>query len=257
MCLAIALVVLGPIYAAVTSADFANCQQNQGQYPTAENKYNKVAILLVPAPSAARVLWRCVGGYSNSASGAITALSALLLLFVTGILGWIAYRQYTTTRAQLRAYVFVESASIYDGATPQNAFVQATGGCPYSRVIIKNFGQTPAVKVRHVSRIVICQVGTDDAVCVMPPGILTGASSTTIGPGATTSSDHNLMRALTQFEISALQAVGQALFVYGLISYEDVFGISHQTTYRLGYAGGYPPHPQTTLLFADGGNNAN
>jgi hypothetical protein len=255
--LALALVVGAPTYAALTSANYANCAQHQGHYPTKDNNYNKSSTVLVPAQGDVRIFWRCVGGYANENGNAITAASTFLLLIVTGLLGLIAYRQYTTTRAQLRAYIFVESASIQDQATPPNVPVPASSGCPFSRVIIKNFGQTPAINVRHFSAITVCQAGTDDTACPSPPdSLIKAAAATVIGPAATTSSDSNLGRALTPYEVAALLTVGQALYVYGRITYEDVFGRRHETTYRLGYAGVYPPHPHTTLLFTQNGNSA-
>jgi hypothetical protein len=204
-------------------------------------------------------------GYSSCAARvtrhdgeAITAISTAILTFVTLGLVLLGMEQSRTTRAQLRAYVLVESASIQDQGTLPSAPVQATSGCPFARVIIKNSGQTPATEVRHISRITIGQVGTDDILCVSPTDqLIAVAPATIIGPSGTTSSDSNLGRALTPFELTAMAAVGQALYVYGRITYRDVFGRKHETNYRLGYAGGYPPHPQTVLLFTQNGNSAN
>lgn len=197
----------------------------------------------------------CANRVARHDEGVITAIATALLTLITLGLVFLGLEQSKTTRAQLRAYILTESTGIQDQGTLPNAAIQATSGCPFYRVIIKNYGQTPAIDVRHASFIVIGQAGTDNALCVLPDdATMAAAAATIIGPSGTTTSDGSLGRPLTPFEINALAAVGQAIYVYGRIIYWDVFGRKHETTYRLGYAGVYPPHPQTTLIFTQNGN---
>jgi hypothetical protein len=71
-----------------------------------------------------------------------TAFATVLLTIVTACLGWLAYRQVLTTRAQLRAYVFVSSAKVTN--------VVDGDGMAEAHVMIKNSGQTPAYEVAQV-----------------------------------------------------------------------------------------------------------
>src|SRR2546430_15101291 len=79
----------------------------------------------------------------NDYGVAIAALATVLLTFVTGGLVWVGYIQLRTTRAQLRAYAFVESAHIEGVAIGQPSRAYVT---------IKNFGQTSAFRLRQWAR---------------------------------------------------------------------------------------------------------
>src|SRR5258706_6905725 len=79
------------------------------------------------------------------------AAFTVILAFATAFL-WGATRQLVkgaddTAKRQLRAYVFVDSVNV--------ANVVEGSGPPESRVIIKNFGQTPAYQVTCVDWIAL------------------------------------------------------------------------------------------------------
>jgi hypothetical protein len=140
----IALVlVLGPFVGMFSSKNFQYCSTHQGDYPTAQNDEHKTPAVFVPEASNVRIFWQCAGGFANDNGTAITALATVLLTIVTSGLVLIGYRQIKTTRAELRAYIFVEFSGIQDGATLPNAPIPVAAGCPNSHVVIKNSGQTP------------------------------------------------------------------------------------------------------------------
>lgn len=178
-----------------------------------------------------------------------------MLAWVTGILtvigavqGALFVMQLLTTRAQLRAYVFLQSAGITDGRDKP--------GLPWSRVEIKNTGATPAYDVRHWSRIVYCAVGTDTT--YVPPEDIRDLVPTSTGPGGALSAESNLGRVLEQAEIDTLAIFPPThmLCVYGKTTYRDIFGRNRETTYRLGWAGIYPPPKGVELVHTKGGSRA-
>ncbi len=202
----------------------------------------------------------CVRVFLETHDGAITAVATVLLMINTGALAWIGYRQIVTTRAQLRPYVFIDSGSIVDGATPPNVSAPAQTGCPNSGLLIKNSGVTPAFKTRHWSAVKLTHVTLDAR---LPAGVLDApaditniCSPTTIAPGATSTLTRNLMRTITPYEIGLLANPAFAIISYGKITYEDSFGIQHETNYCLGYAGAYPRPTGTILVYMTDGNSA-
>jgi hypothetical protein len=251
--IALALLVVAPLYAAVTSANYDNCAAHQGQYPTKDNNYNKPSSPLVPAPNGVRIFWRCIGGYANENGNAITAASTFLLLIVTGLLGWVAYRQYTTTRAQLRAYIFPEGANVYCPGTfnPPDPINKDN---PYVMWAIKNSGQTPAYEVVHWGEIDAREVARE-SLLVTPP--LTRKSVMSLPPGGHSEKRSYLGRTLSAAEISDLN-LGRAIYLHGILRYDDAFGQEHTTRYRLKYQGPWPPPVSGgSFLFCDEGNTAN
>jgi hypothetical protein len=204
----------------------------------------------------------CANRVARHDEGVITAIATALLTAITLGLVFLGVEQSRTTRAQLRAYVFIDSASLTDGPTWPQAPVPAQNGCPNSAIWIKNHGTTPAFKVRHWQNVTVSPVNVDGT--VPPPAIaiddktVRDMSQTAIGPGAQTHLGRNLGRALTPFEIQALGAPNTsfAILVYGRILYEDAFGDEHVTDYCVGYAGVYPIPPGTILTFMSSGNRA-
>src|SRR5579871_4460933 len=58
-------------------------------------------------PSFLGVVSFAFGDFVSRYKDHITSVSTALLTIITGILGWVARSQYTTTQKQLRAYVMV------------------------------------------------------------------------------------------------------------------------------------------------------
>jgi hypothetical protein len=88
-------------------------------------------------------LMHCILKMLDAHNGAITAVFTALLTFITGGLVWTGYRQITTTRAQLRAYVLTSRTVVTN--------VVHGDGVPEAHVTLKNYGQTPAHNVISVN----------------------------------------------------------------------------------------------------------
>ena len=121
---------------------------------------------------------------------------------------------------QLRAYVHVSGAQVRN-------LHQRTGRSVV--VEIKNYGSTPALKTRfrmgeHVREWPL------QSILPLPSFVPTGSSP--LPPGR-----HSIMPSpvgdLSEFEEGELRADRAAIYVWGEITYEDIFGENHVTTFRL------------------------
>jgi len=122
---ALAVASLGALQLVFGSSNFQACVSESKKQQSARSR-----IVVTYAVAYKDCLWRL----ANENNGTITAVATLLLTFVTGGLVWIGYRQITTSRAQLRAYVFVGEVKIID----------PDGTEPQAQITLSNFGQTPA-----------------------------------------------------------------------------------------------------------------
>lgn len=206
----------------------------------------------------------CESFFANRNGDAFTGLATLLLTFVTLGLGYLAWDQGNATRAQTRAYVFLDEVGMMDGPTPPwvLSITQALSGCPQLNTLIRNLGKTPAYNVKHFSEIIFTQVNPDGS---LPKGTLVYPTEdewekygpTAIGPNGFTTLSRNLQRVLTAGEVQAMSATHPAfaLIGYGRIRYET-FGRTQTTDYALGYAGPYPIPPGTKFTLMKDGTNA-
>jgi hypothetical protein len=107
-------------------------------------------------------------------SGEIEAVSTALLTIITAGLVYIARAQYVTTRAQLRAYVFVKEGSI-------TRKVNNIGQVVFSAHLnVRNFGLTPAYNFTTEHDIAILAAGNKDFTDLHNRS----DRKSTIGPGA-------------------------------------------------------------------------
>lgn len=240
--LAIIAVALGVfLYSASSSRDFQYCVGRAGQYPSAQSQDDKLGT--VGAPGAA-YWWPCGGAFLNANGIAITALATILLAGITYGLVHLGLEQSKTSRAQLRAYVFPERLGIVD-----------RNGVPVGISTIKNTGPTPAYDVRHWADITFCAVGAQDT--YKAPDRIEGLVPTSIGPGGELSVDRPATYPLNPSQILALAAPPtplHMLMIYGKITYRDVFNVDHETTYKVAYAGAYPPVHGVPLVYVTGGS---
>jgi hypothetical protein len=156
--------------------------------------------------------------FINENGVGITAIATLLLTFVTAGLVWTARLQILTSRAQLRAYVYVESAQIS----------LVAGAAPKTQVNIKNYGQTPAYKFR-----LLAGIAGGQSFETLPPA--TGDSRGILGVLAPSGTFQWFMEApgiLTQPDFDLLATGAATLFVYGEVTYEDAFGKPHRLKFR-------------------------
>jgi hypothetical protein len=154
----------------------------------------------------------------------VVAIATLILLFIyTGIAGYQAYQSWSALRLDQRAWVGVTNIaniSIEDGKSP--AF----------SVIVSNSGRTPALHTRvHIG---IEPTDTSNLAFFVPvdPVPPTRESVVAIQPNQATviSAPPDAPPIPTSY-IQALKAGTGTAFVYGVITYEDIFGTPHRTTF--------------------------
>jgi hypothetical protein len=250
--LAGAIVIVGILSAINLSHDFRYCIHHGGQYPTAQDDEHKSSSIFVGNPSAIEIHLVCAGAFTAANGNAITAIATVLLSGVTGGLVWLGIEQSNTARAQLRAYVFVESAAIADGPTPYGP-LHAVSGCPRCLINVRNYGNTPAYEVSNISDILVEAPSNINNLSIPDISDYVKAS---IGPKGGTTAERDLGRALSPFEIDAIMRGDLLLIINGKITYQDVWGKSHYTEFRLGYVGQYPPPRGVILRFLTTGNKA-
>jgi hypothetical protein len=163
-------------------------------------------------------------------AGLYPALAIAAALQTIAALGtcWLIYRQQRTTRAELRAYVFVSGAKItnvVEGDSEAEAIV-----------VIRNSGKTPAHDLINIGGIAFFpypapphELTITDAQFLAPRG----RTKETIGPGDTTISIVGAGRVLTYEQRAAIVAGTHAAYAYGEIRYKDIFNRSQWTRYRM------------------------
>jgi hypothetical protein len=212
-----------------------------------------------------RAFIACVGGWTNANGSAITGIATVLLAAITVLLAiiakeqsGIAAEQSKTSRAQLRAYVLADFAQI--DHTDLNTSPEVT-------IYIKNYGETPArnffvgfppltvIRRRDADRLL--KTTTREQHRSQP------ASHEVIGPGAVrpfkaryiSRRRSNVLR-LGRPKMQRLLNGSHAIYIYGVVFYEDVFGVEHESTIRLFSNIRTPPNTLTTMVPDDGGNEA-
>jgi hypothetical protein len=164
-----------------------------------------------------------IAGFANDYGVAITALATVMLTIVTRGLFVMARQQIVTSRAQLRAYVAVQSGQIHAVA----------GEAPRAQVTVKNYGQTPAYKFKIVGGI-----GLGQSFDKLPPP--TGDPRGTAGVLAPAGVFQWFMVAPVVLSAEVhdhLVAGNLTLFVYGEVYYEDAFGVPRTLKYRMMFGG--------------------
>jgi hypothetical protein len=195
---------------------------------------------------------QCIGGAISHFNAVITALSTMLLTFVTGGLVWMGYLQISTTRAQLRAYLFLKSAGLYDGTTiaPPDPLL---ANVPIVHAQILNSGQTPAFLVHSFMAIEVIEPINEHTLTAPP--IDKTKKRNALGAGDLMPKNAQYGHALTQSQISDLVAGVKRVYLYGRIDYFTL-GRWRSTEFRLGYAGVWPPSPNMAFIFSEHGNEA-
>lgn len=128
---------------------------------------------------------------------------------------------------QLRAYIHYKTAGRQDSTK---------GGYWAFKVIVRNFGQTPAYKV--TMWIGITDVVSHDFSGPFPyPPENLRKSKSIIAPSAELSFYIPMVSKVSQDEFRALIEGKQAIFIYGVIGYRDIFKKRHETQYRIMFTG--------------------
>jgi hypothetical protein len=176
--------------------------------------------------------WPPLWGYRLKITDTLVAAFTALLFFATLALWWSTRRlvrgAQETAQRQLRAYVFVESASI--------THVDNNEGVPEVVVTVRNFGQTPAYKLANLTCLALCpHPAPPHITAAMEQDMLADiTASTDMGPGHFQQApvSTNLGRPFTEEEMQGLASGKYVIYVYGRVRYVDAFGNKQLTKYR-------------------------
>jgi hypothetical protein len=167
-----------------------------------------------------------------------------LLVFVTGGLVWIGYRQIVTTRAQLRAYVNVVDAVVIHANDEWS---------PNFRIKIKNNGQTPAYKVIVKSAVKSVFIGQAPGFDSLPKE----SHYSDLGPGQDRVRTLIIHHDPWQIMKGAIKSHVGTCYVYGEIVYYDIFRVEHYTRFRLQVEADDEGVSDGGLFFSPEGNESN
>jgi hypothetical protein len=150
-------------------------------------------------------------------------------------------RQQRFSQMQMRAYIFVQTGNIYnvaDPPTPTPAGQNPPPGAitlpdrgPIVQLAVVNSGHTPANNVINHLEVVFREfplIAPLPEPQVIPPHL---RSIFSVPPGGKTTKNH-VFAILTADQIAALRANTSAMYIYGRITYTDIFGIDRETNYR-------------------------
>jgi len=121
-----------------------------------------------------------------------------------------------TAKRQLRAYIFIHDNKM-----------DFKGGIGNFHIIFKNCGQTPAYNVTTCMRIFLEDY---PLVVDLPPAIET--TGRPVGPGTIQTIFERTNKPLTDQEHGDIIAARKAIYVYGSISYVDIFTAIHTIRFR-------------------------
>jgi hypothetical protein len=181
---------------------------------------------------------------------AIASIVAFLQFVALVATVWMMVRN---GRRQLRAYVFPERASLVDGTMMQPP-VAAHANEPGVALAFRNSGQTPAYKLVSWAKIEVIEP-IHEASLVVPPLMM--QFPTWLGANSEMPKALWFGRVLTPNEIADIAAARRVIYLFGRIEYIDAFKRKRWTSFRLAYAGPFPPPPGSIFNFCNQGNDAN
>lgn len=176
-----------------------------------------------------RAALECSGDFFTSNQLSITTFSTLLLVLVTGGLVWFGWRQVATTRSQLRAYIGVDEMR-----EPKQRTLEweprGTSGAMYVIASAINHGTTPALNVEYDYHLTH-MYGL--------PGDETIRNITYKGRGVLQPSQEMILRIEApasreeheSIENGFSKTEGYNAWIYGFVSYFDIYGDKHYTRY--------------------------
>ena len=151
----------------------------------------------------------------------ILALSMIFLWFATRDL---VARTQDFSKMQLRAYLGPSEIFTTNVTVGERPVVEAT---------IRNFGQTPAYRVRYSSDAKLMDT-TDERF----ERIAYEAGEKTVNPGRDGFIiKSRVVEALTEEDMSKIRLGTASIYFYGLITYRDAFGRSRKTQFRFQHGG--------------------
>jgi hypothetical protein len=199
--------------------------------------------------------WKAADAASDAARWAMASL--FVGIVGTGLLVWTLWETRQSSRRELRAYLFADSVGCYEIWEPKKNRLGRTKkhktGIVGATVFIKNSGQTPAYKVRHIGEVAICKC-FEESLLEIGDGDIKGFLNQIPASGVI----HKFRRmahAPSEEQIAGLKTGNYAVYVFGRIDYEDAFKRRHFTNYKFFYSA-WPIPDELTMSFAESGNTA-
>lgn len=197
-------------------------------------------------------------------SNRLTSLNVRLGIFValltalgTGLVIWTFKETRDTSRRELRAYIFPELVGCYEiTETTKNRIGRETTrktGIVGAGLAIKNSGQTPAYKVRHITDVCVCKI-SEEAILKIDARNVSGFDSP-MPPGGVLHKNLKMSAAPSPEQIAGLKSGNYAIYVYGRIEYQDAFERSRFTEYKFAWAG-WPIPDNMMMNYTQSGNDA-
>jgi hypothetical protein len=191
-----------------------------------------------------------VGSFLDEHNGAVAAISTIFVAFFTATLWRATTRLWQsslrqsrhmeeTAERELRAYVLVVRGGI------------APGNPPAARIILRNYGRTPAYDVRVWVGVDIARPGKREFPAA-PKDLPMGKSI--IGPGGELISTERVGRPLAADETIRFARGETWLYAWGEVSYRDAFDNRRLTRFRFM---GNAADPEAGLFPCQEGNEAN
>lgn len=188
--------------------------------------------------------------WSVSDTVAVVATCVGFLQFAALVATYIVMR--STARRQIRAYTYAHTFTMFEGSTMKPPLPKKTNE-PGFEIGMKNFGQTPAYRMRSWAKMEIIEPINEDKLIVPPLGDF---SSQTLPTDGTTSKTVWFGRALTATEIADIAASVRFIYMYGRIEYLDVYGKKHYSNFRVAWSGVFPPPVPAIFSFRNSGNES-
>jgi hypothetical protein len=170
-----------------------------------------------------------------------------LLFLATMALFWATWRLVKgaerTAERQLRAYVHISAARAIQVGAAINYYVEA-----------KNFGQTPAYNVRLRYMVKLREVISSEPFS-LPEGAK--ASAATLAPGTPMHDEFTPNQMLGPNQLLAIKSGSKAIYIFGVITYDDIFNTERTTKFRYMLDGEVGPSNDGALRICADGNEAN
>lgn len=173
-------------------------------------------------------------------SALVAAIVSALTLAISGIGVWYVKRTLDATvaavadtsqatQAMLKANEIAERNArkgLRPYLWPEAAWFKMTEeGEPIAQIVIKNFGQTPALNKRGWTHTWVECFPLHDPLPEAPADMMMGSS--VIGPGAISEATQDHGRPLNAYSLAEIEAGRAALYVYGFGTYVSLFGKEH------------------------------
>jgi hypothetical protein len=174
--------------------------------------------------------WPPFHGYRLKVTDTLVAVFTALLFAATIALWWSTRRLVKgtdkTAERQLRAYIIAQDATVTNFGTAEIIEVQCR---------IRNYGQTPAYDVVGWIGATLNDLPNPTELGRPPPDL--GLSRGVIGPGGRTIYTAEVGRLLTPLEFQKIRAGASTIYIFGEITYRDVFNKSWTNHFRFMYGG--------------------